>query len=324
MPLPTADLQLRPATIDDAALAADLDSLRDPAAPFDPVLVRHWWQTTDATASSMRRIAVRDGAAIAFVSAAHDPWVEGVPRFGQLRPVLRDDVFKASRYEGLLVLAEDWLRSEGARTSLMRLRDDRARELGVADRHGYREARRTRISDLDLEKHRDRILSTAQVCRSEMSGHGVKLSTVASDPDPDVLTKLYRLTLESERDIPSSVPMPVLPFDDWSLLWFGNPCIHEDRCWIAREGDDVVGVSVLDFPITRGIPVTNFTGTARTVRGRGIARALKYQTMAQAIELGFRRVRTYNDGENAPILHINEEMGYEPAHGMIELHRDMA
>jgi len=30
----------------------------------------------------------------------------------------------------------------------------------------------------------------------------------------------------------------------------------------------------------------------------------------QAIALGVTRVRTENDGENAPILHLNEQMGY--------------
>jgi hypothetical protein len=45
--------------------------------------------------------------------------------------------------------------------------------------------------------------------------------------------------------------------------------------------------------------------------------------MAQAIELGYERVRTSNDGDNAPILHINREMGYQLITPVIELHRDL-
>jgi hypothetical protein len=45
--------------------------------------------------------------------------------------------------------------------------------------------------------------------------------------------------------------------------------------------------------------------------------------MAQAIELGFQRVRTSNDGANAPILHINREMGYRLVTPVIELHREL-
>ena len=55
---------------------------------------------------------------------------------------------------------------------------------------------------------------------------------------------------------------------------------------IAREGDAVVGTSVLDLPVERGLPWTAYTGTSRSVRGRGIARALKYESISQALEAG--------------------------------------
>jgi len=71
------------------------------------------------------------------------------------------------------------------------------------------------------------------------------------------------------------------------------------------------------------VPWTAFTTTARSVRGRGIARALKYETIAQAIGLGVERIRTQNDGDNAPILHINAQMGYEPIDPVLELHREL-
>jgi RimJ/RimL family protein N-acetyltransferase len=323
MPVPSIDLELRDATLDDAALVADLDSLRDPEAPFDPLLVRHWWKTSDAISATMRQIAEHEGAAVAFVSAAHDPWSPESRRFGTIRPGLRDDFWTEVRYQALTNIAEEWLRSEDAQTAILRLRDDRARDLEVLGRLGYRETRRSRLSELDLVARREQLLGTAERCRGEMRAQGVTLSALADDPDPEVLQKLYRLTEEAEQDIPTTVPTTVLSFDDWDHLWFDNPCVRKDRFWIAREGDEIVGVSVLDFPITRGVPVTNFTGTARRVRGRGIARALKYETIAQAIDLGFMRVRTYNDGANAPILHVNQQMGYAAIHTLIELHRDL-
>ena len=52
---------------------------------------------------------------------------------------------------------------------------------------------------------------------------------------------------------------------------------------------------------------------------RGVARALKIETVMQAIVLGVDRVRTDNDGENAPILHINESMGYKRLKDQIQL-----
>jgi len=71
------------------------------------------------------------------------------------------------------------------------------------------------------------------------------------------------------------------------------------------------------------VPSTAYTGTARAVRGRGIGRALKYESIGQAIEAGTTRVRTTNDVDNPPILRINEEMGYRPVTPVIELHRGL-
>jgi len=96
-----------------------------------------------------------------------------------------------------------------------------------------------------------------------------------------------------------------------------------DRFWIAKQGDEVVGMSLVSFPPERGVPSTEFTGTSPQHRGRGIGRALKYETVAQAIELGATRIRTDNDSANAPILHLNEEMGYQPIKAYIELHREI-
>jgi len=119
------------------------------------------------------------------------------------------------------------------------------------------------------------------------------------------------------------VPIPRQPFGEWMRATFDDPGVREDRFWIARDGQAIVGLSYLEFPPVRGLPWTAFTATSKAVRGRGIARALKYESMAQAIELGYKRVRTANDGANAPILHINEEMGYRVVTAVIELHRNL-
>ena len=80
---------------------------------------------------------------------------------------------------------------------------------------------------------------------------------------------------------------------------------------------------MIAYPPIRGVPWTQFTATSKEVRGRGTARALKHESLAQAIALGHQRVGTTNDGENAPILHLNTEFGYRPAIPEIELHREL-
>jgi GNAT superfamily N-acetyltransferase len=318
------DLDLRPATFDDVELVADLEATRDPDDPRDPDLLRHWWARSFVGGVAMRLVDVRDGIAYAFGSGRHHHWIPDSPRrFGWIRVMLRGNVWSETGYSYLVGRVEDWLRSEKADVAATQVGEQFPHELEVLARIGYREVRRQNDSELDLVARRDQLLAEASRQRQKMREQGVRLLPLSDDPDPDRMAKLYEMAIAAERDIPTTVPMRHFPFDEWERLTFDNPGIRADRFWIAREGETIVGLSVLTFPTRRGLPWTDFTATSPAVRGRGIARALKYETMAQAIELGYERVRTSNDRDNAPILHINREMGYELITPVIELHRDL-
>ena len=317
------ELDLRPATLDDAEIVAALETARDTEDPADPQVLRHWWITRSADDEHMRLIAEQDGAAIAYVNAGYKGWTSTPTRFGTIRAILHRDHWSESNYSMLITRAEEWLRSEGAATATTNIRADFDHELDVLRRAGYQEVRRHRVSELDLVAGRDRLLAGAEQCRRHMRDEGVTVLTFTEYKDPERLTKLHQLTIESEMDVPTTVPWRAPSFDEWKRDWFQNPGIREDRLWIACEADAVVGLSLLRFPPTRGLPWIELTGTSRAVRGRGIARALKYVTVAQAIDLGYGKVRTTNDGANAPILHLNEEMGFRLVRPLIELHREL-
>jgi GNAT superfamily N-acetyltransferase len=317
------ELDLRPTTPEDAAIVADLEAARDPDDPRDPQMLRFWWTLRSENEATTRQVAVREGAAVTFLAAGHELW-ENVPeRFGWLRVVIHSSLWSGGDYSTLVSRAEAWLRSEGVATAVMRIREDFNHELKVAGSLGYREVRRQRNSELDLVSLREQLLAGAALNRQRMKDGGVRLLTLSEDNDPEVKRKLYEVAIEAEQDIPVSVPIRTQPFDEWNRVTFDNPGTREDRFWIAREGEAVVGLSIIEFPPTRGLPSTAYTATSKAVRGRGIARALKYETIAQAIHLGYTRVRTTNDGVNEPILHINREMGYRLVVPVIELHRTL-
>ena len=161
-----------------------------------------------------------------------------------------------------------------------------------------------------------------EVCRAKMRAQGVKMLTLADDDDPDAIRKIWRLSVEAERDEPKTLGNVDEDLQDY-VEWFDAPEMRRDRVWLAREGDEIVGVSVLGYPPVRGIVGTEWTATARNVRGRGIARALKCETLAQAIALGVDRVRTGNDAQNDPILHINASMGYRPITGRTDFLKEV-
>jgi GNAT superfamily N-acetyltransferase len=316
-------LDLRPATLDDVEIVADLEATRDPADPQDPEIVRYRWTSGSLGQVHSRLVAVHDGQAVAYVGAGHERWAEDPERFGVIRMTIRADVWSRPEYARLVGRGETWLRSEGATTAVVRVREDFKQEVEELMRIGYRELRRMRFSELDLIANREALLAAAAQQRRKMQAQQVAMMTLSDDGDPDRLAKLHEMTVAAERDIPSSVPFPRQPFDEWMQATFDNPAVRAVRFWIAREGETIVGLSFLEFPPVRGLPWTGFTATSKTVRGRGIARALKYQTIAQAIGLGYERVRTANDDANAPMLHINAEMGYRVVGRLIELHRDL-
>jgi len=317
------ELDLRTATLDDAEMVADLESTRDPDDPRDPTMLRFWWATRPQDEAHMELIAERDGAAVAYLAAGHDPWEHLPKRFGWLRPILHPEIWSERHFGLLIAIAESWLRDEQGTIAVARLRESFKDQLHVFESRGYREVRRSRIWELDLVAGREKLLAAAERSREAMGKEGVRLLTLDQDDDPDRLAKLYELTSATEQDVPTTVPWRTPPYDEWHRSWFENPGVREDRFWIARDGDAMVGLSVIGFPPNRGVPWTFFTGTSQSVRGRGVARALKHETLAQAIALGVERVRTNNDGENAPILHLNKELGYQMVDPLIELHREL-
>jgi RimJ/RimL family protein N-acetyltransferase len=318
------DLEMRPATIDDAEIVADLEAALDPLDPRDPVMFRFRWASQAAHEARMDLVAEHDGAAQAFVAAGHEPWTPDAKRYGWIRPALHPKAWSDIRFGGLIAAGESWLREQAGNFAVVRVRENFKDQLRVVASCGYREERRSKLWELDLVGRRDLLLAGAALAREHMKEQGIRLMTVDQDDDPDSLAKLYELTMAAERDVPTTVPWRTKPFEEWRHFWFENPGVRADRFWIAREGDAMIGLSVIGYPPTRGVPWTFFTGTTGRGRGRGVARALKYETLAQAIALGIKRVRTNNDGENAPILHLNEEIGYQVIDPVIEMHRELA
>lgn len=305
------DLQFRESTLDDAAFHADVYTHAQPEKPRDPKVERYWWENPDDNWVAQRFVVERDGRAIGVAICEHPRWEVSPERFadigGELLPRHRDRAALEAIHEEM----EERATAAGAsRIAASADENDAVRIAAIAAR-GFHEDRRHRRWELDLRDGRERIAAMAAVSRERMGREGVRILTLADDVDPDRYKKVWRMSAEADQDIPTTLPMIEETLDDY-MRWFRAPDVHEDRFWIAREGDDIVGVSVLEYPPVRGVVGTAWTATARRVRGRGIARALKCETLVQAIALGVDRVRTGNDGANDPILHINASMGYRP------------
>ena len=317
------ELRLEPATLDDAAFAADVWTAARPSAPTDPLVKRYWWATQSETYVSARYVVTRGRERVGFALVDHVRWDENGPRYVSLRGDLLPELRTAARLDELLAELEVLGRATGA--AILRTRaneDDPLREAVIRGR-GYREDRRIRRWELDLVANRSRIFAFADESRDRMRRAGIELCTLATLSEPAKYEEVWRLGDEASHDIPTTEPHPDESLEDY-LQWLRSPDTHEDRFWVARREGRIVGLSVLSYPPVRGVVNTSYTATARLVRGLGVARATKCETLVQAIGLGVDRVRTGNDAQNAPILHINESMGYRPIPGGIDFLKDVS
>jgi hypothetical protein len=316
------DLQFRDATPDDAAFSADVYTEVRPTRPTDPVVERYWWEQPDETYVARRWVVQRDGRDIGVATFDHPAWGKlAVPHGdigGELMPQQRD----RATLDAVLAEMERRLAADGAKRLAVRASEDDELRIATILGRGFREDRRHRRWLLDLGEHRERIAQLADESRARMHAEGIRVLTLDVDPDPEKYRKVWRTNEEAVQDVPTTLPNVEESFED-TMRWFRAPDMHEDRFWIARDGDDIVGVSVLGYPPVRGVVGTAWTATARRVRGRGIARALKCESLMQAITLGVDRVQTGNDGANDPILHINASMGYLPWVGAISFLKDV-
>ena len=313
-----ADLELRPATLDDAAFTADLYTALRPDDADDPALMRHWWKIEAADNVIERWVAIREGRPAGQVFQRHAPWEKMPRRYGRVSADVLPALRTPDRVDALLAYAEDRSRADGTKTFTTWTWEDDGLLLDVLAARGFKEERRERFWECDLVANREKLTAMAEESRKRMQTEGIRVLTLADDPDPEKYRKLWKMSDEAEQDIPTTVPHIETSWEVFEQ-WMRSPGLREDRQWIAREGDDIVGVSQLSYPPTRGVVETDWTGTARKVRGRGVARALKCETVMQAIALGVDKVRTDNDGENVPILHINASMGYTRRKDQIQL-----
>jgi GNAT superfamily N-acetyltransferase len=307
--LRAGDVALREAKLSDAEFVADMETAIRPDDPRDPVTLKDYWRNPEENVKVERFIGEIGGERVAYAHQHHVLW-RTPKRYGNVSGDLLPSHRTPARLDVLLAAMEARSRAEGTRTFTTWCWEDDLLRVGVLEARGFVEERRQRFWELDLVAQRAKLDTMAAESRAKMREQNIRVLTIDRDGDPEKWKKLWRMSEEAIRDIPTTEPSTETTFDDF-MKWMRSPGLHEDRIWIARDGDAILGVSILSYPPKRGVVSTDWTGVARAGRGRGIARGLKYETVMQAIALGVDRIRTDNDFKNTPILHINETMGYQ-------------
>jgi len=309
-------LVYRAATLDDAALAADLMTAAYPAVAQDPVVTRFRWEHPRHGWAYRRFIAEVAGQAIAYVASTHGPWDQLPDRVCDVEVSLDRARLGAELLRLLWERIGAEAAADGARILEAYAAEDEPDVIDALHRVGYEKDRVERVWELDLHAHGKHLLEEAQAARKAMGAAGFDLLTLADWGDPEKLRKVHALNELTIQDAPHTFPILTETFENF-MERVSRPDRPLDRFWVARDGERAVALSYLLFPPVRGTVWTGFTCCDPEYRGRGLARAVKLQSLAQAIELGIPAVFTDNDSTNAPMLHINETLGYQRRPGFV-------
>lgn len=174
---------------------------------------------------------------------------------------------------------------------------------------GFTEVWRRFQSKLEVK---DFDLKPFEGLEAKLEARGVRIVTYPElEGDPIRDRKLYELDTELFEDIPIGEEFLKPSFERWKADDLEPKRVLKDTYFVAVDGDEYVGLSVLwdDHP---GL-LTAMTGVRRAYRRLGLALALKLRGIRYAVDHDNREISTMNDAPNAAMIGINDKLGFKRA-----------
>ncbi|MDF2628263.1 MAG: GCN5-related N-acetyltransferase [Symbiobacteriaceae bacterium] len=187
-------------------------------------------------------------------------------------------------------------------------REDRADSVAFLERRGFKEKLRNWESHFDLTAFNPAELAE-HVAAAEAAGYAFRsYPDLAGDPERD--RKLYEMMMVARRDIPSPEPLTDISFEHF-MKGFDRPTFLPEAWYIAIKDSQYVGVSNIWTTDEAEVLDTGLTAVLREHRRAGVAKALKVKALGAVKALGrYRKVKTWNATTNAPMLAINQWLGF--------------
>jgi GNAT superfamily N-acetyltransferase len=276
----------------------------------------HWLRTAPERAHQRLWVAEEVDGLAGFAWVDFKWWV-AEPGVGSIFLVVRPESRRRGHGTALYDVAEAHFREHGAWKLAAHVTDDDGR--GFAERRGFSERRRERLSQLDVAAAD---ISELDVLEAAKRAEGLRLAPLGELLDrPRDLHALYG---EAAEDIPGDEQHAVPDFDEWRLDTLANPLLDPDGSMNVLDGDLPVAFAwlLVDREGSRG--EHELTGTLRAYRGRALARLAKLAAIRWCRENGIRTLLTGNDAENAPMLAINNRLGYAPTVVHVEFAKQLA
>ena len=151
-----------------------------------------------------------------------------------------------------------------------------------------------RLQALDLE-------------RAQLPEPGVETAPLSA-VDIESIRSLYR---EGHEDIPSVAPRAPLTDEDFQRKVVESELVDRDLSAVVLEDGRPIAFTIVIANHDEGRASTQMTAVDRDHRGRGLAYAVKVDSLRRARAAGLHTMLTSNDLENAPMLAVNRKLGFE-------------
>lgn len=305
-------ITLRPLNI-----TTDLPALLDLLNPYylEPVTPEMWLRDHGeelAQGNIIRQIVTVDasGALLgySYVKREYGTWDPGRLHLWLIvSPAARNQGIGTRLYEdGLRFVLE--LNASRLDTAV---RDDDSASLAFVERRGFAIDRHMFGSRLDVQAFDEAPFAGAIEAAQATGIRFFSMSDLGNSPEAQ--RKLYELNKYVDSEVPGERVFP--SFEEFSEMVYGAEWYVPDGQIIAADGDRWVGMSAVGyFPEADSMRVM-ITGVESAYRGRKIGMALKLLTHRCARQRGVKHLYTGNDSHNAPMLAVNEKLGYTKLRG---------
>lgn len=283
--------------------------------PITPETAREWWTLREGEIR-VTVLAENEHGAIGYWDVGRETWMK--PGRFYLRVVVMPEArgrgLGTQMYEAALRTACE----HGATHIESRVYETDSASLKFAEARGFTIVHHNFTSTLDLTSFDEHLFDGLMTRVRDQGFRFFSLAEVGVTEENK--HKLYEVNRAAALDNPGNDG--VFPdFYAFSKDVFEASWFRADTQLLASHGDRWVGISAVGFYPENGYAYNAFTGVLREYRGRGLAQALKLQTILMARRQGMRYIRTRNDSKNAPMLAVNRKLGYRPEPGYYELLR---